>query len=268
MIAFASSLDQAGPLAQSAADCGWLLNAFAGFDVRDSTSLERADEDYTRYLGQTWQQDGTADKPLAGLRIGLPVEYFGAGLADDVRAAIDAALKQYQDWAPPGGSFPAQNRTVDSSLLRHRTAEASSNLSRFDGVRYGHRAEQYGICSTCIKVAGPGVRRRSQTAHPGRRLRAVAWILRRVLPAGAEDSPHHRAGFPAGVHSVDVIMGPVARPCVGSWRQDRRPGADVSGRHLYFVDQPGGLPGMSVPCGFAAPMSAVRWAADHRQLFQ
>jgi len=96
MIAFASSLDQAGPFAQSAADCGYLLNAFAGFDERDSTSLEHPDEDYTRHLGQTWQAGGSADKPLAGLRIGLPVEYFGAGLADDVRVAIDAALKQYE----------------------------------------------------------------------------------------------------------------------------------------------------------------------------
>lgn len=95
MIAFASSLDQGGPMAQSAADCATLLNAMAGFDERDSTSLVRDDEDYTRYLGQPWKQDG-AGKPLAGLRIGLPKEYFGAGLADDVRASIDAALKEYE----------------------------------------------------------------------------------------------------------------------------------------------------------------------------
>ena len=95
MIAFASSLDQGGPMAQSAADCATLLNAIASFDERDSTSLQREDEDYTRYLGKRWSGDDAA-KPLAGLRIGMPKEYFGPGLAADVRAAIDAALKQYE----------------------------------------------------------------------------------------------------------------------------------------------------------------------------
>ncbi|MGN6233116.1 MAG: amidase, partial [Trinickia sp.] len=96
MIAFASSLDQGGPMAKSAADCALLLNAMAGFDERDSTSLQRADENYTRHLGQGFTADAPAGKPLAGLRIGLPKEYFGEGLASDVRAAVDAALKQYE----------------------------------------------------------------------------------------------------------------------------------------------------------------------------
>ncbi|MHB1293142.1 MAG: amidase, partial [Sulfuricella sp.] len=134
MIAFASSLDQGGPMAKSAEDCALLLNVMAGFDARDSTSLEREKEDYGRDL----------DKPLAGLRIGLPKEYFAAGLAADVAQAIEAALAEYR-------KLGAQ--TVEISLPNSKLAvpvyyvlapaEASSNLARFDGVRYGYRAPEY-----------------------------------------------------------------------------------------------------------------------------
>jgi aspartyl-tRNA(Asn)/glutamyl-tRNA(Gln) amidotransferase subunit A len=86
MIAFASSLDQGGPMARSAEDCALMLTAMAGFDERDSTSLQREAEDYGRDL----------DKPLAGLRIGLPREFFGEGMDADVRAAVDAALAEYR----------------------------------------------------------------------------------------------------------------------------------------------------------------------------
>src|SRR5690606_21852384 len=91
MIAFASSLDQAGPMAHSADDCALMLNAMAGHDTRDSTSLQREDEDFTRHLGQPLE-GATAAKPLQGLRIGLPKEYFGPGLDADVADAVRAAL--------------------------------------------------------------------------------------------------------------------------------------------------------------------------------
>src|SRR5207245_1199794 len=121
MIAFASSLDQAGPMAKTAEDCALLLNAMAGFDPRDSTSLEPGQggdkEDYARELNQ----------PLKGLRIGIPKEYFGEGLAADVEQAIRAALAEYEKL---GATL------VDISLPK-------TNLSRFDGVRYGHRAKEY-----------------------------------------------------------------------------------------------------------------------------
>ncbi|MFL6628636.1 MAG: amidase family protein, partial [Vitreoscilla sp.] len=135
MIAFASSLDQAGPMARSAEDCALLLSAMCGPDPdRDSTSLDTPAEDFGRTLGDS----------IEGLRIGVPKEFFGAGLAPDVRAAIDAALQQYTRLGA---------KLVDITLPRTELsipvyyviapAEASSNLSRFDGVKFGHRARQY-----------------------------------------------------------------------------------------------------------------------------
>lgn len=165
MIAFASSLDQGGPMAQTAADCALLLNAMGGFDERDSTSLQRDSEDYTRHLGQTWN-GGDAQKPLAGLRIGMPKEYFGAGLADDVRAAIDAALKQYEALGATlvEVSLPKTELSIPVYYII-APAEASSNLSRFDGVRYGHRAAHYTDLLDMYKKSraegfGPEVKRR------------------------------------------------------------------------------------------------------------
>ena len=255
MIAFASSLDQGGPLAQSAADCAYLLNAFAGFDERDSTSLERADEDYTRYLGQTWQDGGTADKPLAGLRIGLPVEYFGAGLADDVRAAIDAALKQYQDLGATlvEVSLPKTELSIPVYYVI-APAEASSNLSRFDGVRYGHRAPQYGDLLDMYKKSraqgfGPEVKRRilvgayvlSHGYYDAYYLQAQK--IRRII---AQD-------FQQALTQCDVIMGPVS-PTV-AWDLGAKTDDPVQ---MYLADiytlstSLAGLPGMSVPCGFGS----------------
>ncbi|MFN3595442.1 MAG: amidase family protein, partial [Thiobacillaceae bacterium] len=134
MIAFASSLDQGGPMAPSAEDCALLMNVMAGFDARDSTSLERPAEDYTRDL----------ERPLTGLRLGLPREYFAEGLSADVARAIEAALAEFR-------RLGAQ--TVEVSLPMSRLsvpvyyvlapAEASSNLARYDGVRYGYRATEY-----------------------------------------------------------------------------------------------------------------------------
>src|SRR6185503_18974235 len=134
LVAFASSLDQAGPLARSAADLALLLNVMAGFDPRDSTSLERPKEDYSKQL----------DADLKGLRIGLPREYFAEGIQPEVRKAVEAAVA----WFRSQGA-----RTVELELPLTRLsvpvyyvlapAEASSNLSRYDGVRYGHRAKEY-----------------------------------------------------------------------------------------------------------------------------
>ena len=134
MIAFASSLDQAGPMAHSAEDCGLLLNAFAGFDPKDSTSLERENEDYTRSLKQ----------PLKGLRIGLPKEFFNADGDAATMAAIDAALAEYRKLGAETVevSLPSIGQSV-SAYYVIAPAEASSNLSRFDGVRYGYRAPEY-----------------------------------------------------------------------------------------------------------------------------
>ncbi len=184
MIAFASSLDQGGPMAKSAEDCALLLNAMAGFDARDSTSLERPAEDYARDLEQ----------PLAGLRIGLPKEFFGDGMDADVRAAVDAALAEYRKL----GATTVDVRLPNSGLSVPAyyviaPAEASSNLSRFDGVRYGYRAA--GVRRSgrhVLAQPGAGFRRGGEAPHPDRHLCAVARLLRRLLPAGAENPPSHR----------------------------------------------------------------------------
>jgi aspartyl-tRNA(Asn)/glutamyl-tRNA(Gln) amidotransferase subunit A len=261
MIAFASSLDQAGPMAQTAADCATLLNAMAGFDERDSTSLVREDEDYTRYLGKSWTGEDAAAKPLAGLRIGLPKEYFGDGLADDVRAAVDAALKQYE--ALGATLVPVSLPKTELSIPVYYViapAEASSNLSRFDGVRYGHRAAEYRDLLDMYKKSraegfGPEVKRRilvgayvlSHGYYDAYYLQAQK--IRRII---AQD-------FQEAFRQCDVIMGPVA-PSV-AWDIGAKGDDPVQ---MYLADiytlsvSLAGLPGMSVPCGFGAGANAQR----------
>jgi aspartyl-tRNA(Asn)/glutamyl-tRNA(Gln) amidotransferase subunit A len=261
MIAFASSLDQGGPMAQSAEDCALLLNAMAGFDERDSTSLAREDEDFGRYLGQPWQAEGTAAKPLAGLRIGLPNEYFGAGLAGDVRAAVDAALKEYETLGAT--LVPVSLPKTELSIPVYYViapAEASSNLSRFDGVRYGHRAAHYRDLLDMYKKSraegfGPEVKRRilvgtyvlSHGYYDAYYLQAQK--IRRII---AQD-------FQEAFRQCDVIMGPVA-PTV-AWDIGAKGDDPVQ---MYLADiytlsvSLAGLPGMSVPCGFGAGAAAKR----------
>ncbi len=241
MIAFASSLDQGGPMAKSAADCALLLNAMAGFDERDSTSLQRADEDFTRYLGKTWLPDGAATKSLAGLRIGVPSEYFGAGLADDVRAAIDAALKEYEVLGAT--LVPVSLPKTELSIPVYYViapAEASSNLSRFDGVRYGHRAAEYRDLLDMYKKSraegfGPEVKRRilvgayvlSHGYYDAYYLQAQK--IRRIIARGL-------SGSLQGVRRHHGARGAVGG--VGCRREGRRSRADVSGRHLHAFGEP------------------------------
>ncbi|MHB1099450.1 MAG: amidase family protein, partial [Burkholderiales bacterium] len=134
MIAFASSLDQGGPMAKSAEDLAILLNAMAGFDKRDSTSLERQPEDYARDLEQ----------PLAGLRIGIPKEYFAEGLSLDVEKAVQAAISECEKLGATIVEVSLPNTRLSIPVYYVLApAEASSNLSRYDGVRYGHRSANY-----------------------------------------------------------------------------------------------------------------------------
>ncbi|MDQ7979226.1 Asp-tRNA(Asn)/Glu-tRNA(Gln) amidotransferase subunit GatA [Paraburkholderia sp. SARCC-3016] len=262
MIAFASSLDQGGPFAQSAADCALLLNAMAGFDERDSTSLTRDDEDFTRYVGQAWQGAASGhEKPLAGLRIGLPKEYFGDGLADDVRASIDAALKTYESLGATlvSVSLPKTELSIPVYYVI-APAEASSNLSRFDGVRYGHRAADYRDLLDMYKKSraegfGPEVKRRilvgtyvlSHGYYDAYYLQAQK--IRRII---AQD-------FQEAFRQCDVIMGPVS-PTV-AWDIGAKGDDPVQ---MYLADiytlsvSLAGLPGMSVPCGFGAGANAKR----------
>ncbi len=245
MIAFASSLDQGGPMAKSAEDCAWLLNAMAGFDARDSTSLERPAEDYTRDL----------EKPLAGLRIGLPKEFFAAGLSADVARAVEAAIAEYRRLGAVtvDVSLPNMKLSVPAYYVI-APAEASSNLSRFDGVRYGHRAPQYDdladmYCKSRAQGFGAEVKRR-------------ILIGTYVLSHGYYDAYYLQAqrirrlvatDFSEAFKACDLIMGPTS-PTV-AFDLGARAGDPVQ---MYLSDiytiavNLAGLPGLSLPCGTGA----------------
>ncbi|MGB4467243.1 MAG: Asp-tRNA(Asn)/Glu-tRNA(Gln) amidotransferase subunit GatA [Azovibrio sp.] len=243
MIAFASSLDQAGPMARSAADCALLLNAMAGFDDKDSTSLERPAEDYCRCLGQ----------PLQGLKIGLPREFFGEGCAAGVMAAVQAAIDEYKRLGAElvEVSLPNSHLSVPAYYVI-APAEASSNLSRFDGVRYGYRAPEYRdlsdmYCKTRAQGFGAEVKRRiligtyvlSHGYYDAYYLQAQR--IRRLI---ADD-------FVAAFRQCDVILGPTSPST--AFKQGEKAADPVQ---MYLSDiytiavNLAGLPGMSLPCGF------------------
>ncbi len=243
MIAFASSLDQGGPMAWTAEDCALLLNAMAGFDERDATSIERDPEDFTRLLGDS----------LAGLKIGVPQEYFGDGLAPDVQAAVQAALKEYEKLGATlvEISLPKTALSIPAYYVI-APAEASSNLSRFDGVRYGHRAKDYTdlsdmYCKTRAEGFGDEVKRR-------------ILVGAYVLSHGYYDAYYLQAqkirrlianDFQQAFQSCDVIMGPVA-PTV-AWDLGSRVNDPVANylADIYTLSTSlAGLPGMSIPVGF------------------
>jgi len=243
MIAFASSLDQGGPMARSAEDCALLLNAMAGFDARDSTSLERAAEDYTRDL----------DRPLAGLRIGLPQEFFGAGMDDDVRAAVEAALAEYRKLGATTVevSLPNSGLSVPAYYVI-APAEASSNLSRFDGVRYGHRAAEYGDLNDMYA--------KSRAEGFGAEVKRRILIGTYVLSHGYYDAYYLQAqkirrliadDFAAAYQLCDVIMGPTSPSTAFRIGEKAADPVQMYLSDIYTIAvNLAGLPGMSIPCGF------------------
>ncbi|WP_432258878.1 Asp-tRNA(Asn)/Glu-tRNA(Gln) amidotransferase subunit GatA [Cupriavidus sp. TMH.W2] len=256
MIAFASSLDQGGPMAHSAEDCALLLNTMAGFDPRDSTSIPPAqggvDEDYTRLLGQP-RAGASAGCPLAGLRIGLPKEYFGKGLAADVEQAVRAALAEYEKLGATlvEVTLPKTELSIPVYYVI-APAEASSNLSRFDGVRYGHRAADYRDLLDMYK--------KSRAEGFGAEVKRRIMVGTYVLSHGYYDAYYLQAqkirriiadDFQRAFAQCDVIMGPVA-PTV-AWKLGEKTSDPLQ---MYLADiftlstSLAGLPGMSVPCGF------------------
>ena len=253
MIAFASSLDQAGPLAPSAEDCALLLSAMSGFDARDATSAERPPQDFHAAMLAT-RPGAAAARPLAGLRIGLPKEFFPAGLAADVAAAVHAALAEIGKLGATlvEVSLPHTELSIPVYYII-APAEASSNLGRYDGVRYGHRAAQFADLLDMYKKSrsegfGPEVKRRimigtyvlSHGYYDAYYLQAQK--LRRMI---ADD-------FQACFRHCDLIAGPVAP--TAAWKLGA--GADDPVK-AYLADiftlpaSLAGLPGMSVPAGFA-----------------
>ena len=252
IIAFASSLDQAGVLARSAVDCALLLSAMSGHDARDATSAERPAQDYAASVGQPLA-GATAAQPLQGLRIGLPREFFPSTLSRDVEGAVRAALAELERLGATllDVSLPRTELSIPVYYII-APAEASSNLSRYDGVRYGHRTDQPQDLlelyrKTRAEAFGPEVKRRimigtyvlSHGYYDAYYLQAQK--LRRMI---ADD-------FQRCFKDCDVIAGPVA-PSV-AWKIGEQGDDPVKAYLADIFTLPGslaGLPGMSVPAGF------------------
>ena len=244
MIAFASSLDQAGPMAKSAEDCALMMNVMAGFDERDSTSLNREKEDYTRDL----------NKPLQGLRIGLPTEFFADGLDASVGEVIETAIAEYKKLGAEIVEISLPNTGLSIPVYYVLApAEASSNLSRYDGVRYGHRAESYTdlmdmYCKSRAEGFGAEVKRR-------------ILIGTYVLSAGYYDAYYLKAqqirrliaqDFVEAFKKCDVIMGPAAPSTAFKAGEKVDDPVAMYLQDIYTISTNlAGLPGMSVPAGFS-----------------
>jgi aspartyl-tRNA(Asn)/glutamyl-tRNA(Gln) amidotransferase subunit A len=243
MIAFASSLDQGGPMAKSAEDLALMLNAMAGFDPRDSTSLERPPEDYTRELR----------RPLAGLRIGLPKEFFAEGLAPDVERSIARALDEFRSQGCETVEVSLPNMPLSVPVYYVLApAEASSNLARYDGVRYGYRASRYEDLVDMYK--------KTRAEGFGAEVKRRILIGTYVLSHGYYDAYYLRAqklrrliarDFAEAFRRCDVIMGPTSPTT--AFRIGEKAGDPVQ---MYLSDiytiavNLAGLPGLSIPCGF------------------
>ncbi|MDQ6917552.1 MAG: Asp-tRNA(Asn)/Glu-tRNA(Gln) amidotransferase subunit GatA [Pseudomonadota bacterium] len=251
IVAFASSLDTPGAFGQTAEDCALMLNAMAGHDVRDSTSLHRPVEDYTGLLRAG--AAGTAAKPLAGLRIGLPREYFGDGTDPDVAKAIDAAIDCMKGLGATTVDVTLPN--VDYSLPVYYViapAEASSNLARFDGVRYGHRAAKYDDLTDMYKKT----RAEGFGAEVKRRILVGTY----VLSHGYYDAYYLKAqqvrrliadDFQRAYQRCDVIVGPTSPTtafCIGDNADE--PVKMYLNDIFTITSNLTGTPAISIPCGF------------------
>ena len=244
MIAFASSLDQAGPMAKSCEDMALMMNIMTGFDERDSTSLQREKEDYTRQLG----------KPLAGLKMGLPKEYFAEGLDAAVGKVVQEAIDEYRRLGAEIVEISLPNTRLSIPVYYVLApAEASSNLSRYDGVRYGHRAAQYTdlmemYCKTRAEGFGDEVKRR-------------ILIGTYVLSAGYYDAYYLKAqqirrliaqDFEQAFKQCDIILGPTAPSTAFKAGEKADDPVSMYLQDIYTIAvNLAGLPGMSIPAGFA-----------------
>ena len=242
MIAFASSLDQAGPMARTAEDCALMLGAMAGFDERDSTSMERDVPDYTADL----------NKDLSGLKIGLPKEYFGEGLDAEVAGTINAAIEEYKKLGAEVVeiSLPNTNLAVPTYYVV-APAECSSNLSRMDGVRFGYRCEDPKDLEDLYK--------RSRGEGFGTEVKRRILVGAYALSSGYYDAYYLKAqqlrqlisdDFVKAFEQVDVIMGPTTpSPAFNLGEKSDDPVAMYLADIYTIAVNLAGLPGMSVPAG-------------------
>jgi aspartyl-tRNA(Asn)/glutamyl-tRNA(Gln) amidotransferase subunit A len=260
MVAFASSLDQGGPMAKSAEDCALLLDAMMGFDAKDSTSVPARENNekpileriLTAFSSES-RADNSVSKALSGVRIGVPKEFFGVGLSTDVAHAVDSAIAQFEKLGASRVeiSLPRTSLAIPAYYVI-APAEASSNLSRFDGVRYGHRANEYKDLADMIAKS----RAEGFGAEVKRRILVGAY----VLSHGYYDAYYLQAqkvrrlisqDFQDAFKQCDFIMGPVAPTT--AWKIGEKSNDPVA---MYLEDiftlgvSLAGLPGMSIPCGF------------------
>ncbi|MED5609848.1 Asp-tRNA(Asn)/Glu-tRNA(Gln) amidotransferase subunit GatA [Pseudomonas sp. JH-2] len=243
MIAYASSLDQAGPLARTAEDCALMLGAMAGFDAKDSTCVDQPLDDYLAALG----------KPLAGLRIGLPKEYFGEGLDSRIADAVLAVVEQLKQ-------LGAVVKDISLPNMRHAIpayyviapAEASSNLSRFDGVRYGYRCAEPKDLQDLYK--------RSRAEGFGAEVKRRIMVGTYALSAGYYDAYYLKAqkirrliknDFVSAFGEVDVILGPTTpNPAWKLGTKNDDPVAQYLEDIYTITANLAGIPGLSMPAGF------------------
>ena len=250
MIAFASSLDQGGPMAKSAEDLALMLNVMTGFDERDSTSLQREKEDYGRDLS----------KPLSGLRIGLPREYFAKGMSSDVEKAIEQALDEYRRLGAETVEVSLPNSPLSIPVYYVLApAEASSNLSRFDGVRYGYRAQAFQDLAEMY--------RNTRAEGFGAEVKRRILIGTYVLSHGYYDAYYIKAqklrrliaqDFKNAFKQCDVIMGPTTPAVAFDLGEKSSDPIQMYLSDIYTsAANLAGLPGMSIPVGFGDKMRPV-----------
>jgi aspartyl-tRNA(Asn)/glutamyl-tRNA(Gln) amidotransferase subunit A len=268
IVAFGSSLDQAGPLAASSRDALALLDVMTGFDPRDATSLQKCDGAANEpgrvrrdFDNAQAGYDAAGARPLAGLRIGVPAEYFGDGLAAEVQSQVEAALRQFEELGAVRVpiSLPRTELAIPAYYVI-APAEASSNLARYDGVRYGHRTENYDGLDEMIS--------RSRAEGFGDEVKRRILVGTYVLSHGYYDAYYLQAqrlrrliaqDFQRAFGQCDVIMGPVA-PTVAKNIGDNRddPTADWLADVYTLGVSLAGLPAMSVPCGFGQGANSRR----------
>jgi len=243
MIAYASSLDQGGPMARTAEDAAMLLNAMSGFDPHDSTSVDKAVPDFTATLNDS----------IAGLRIGLPKEFFEEGLDSDIAKAIEAAIKEYEKLGATVHDIHLPNTALSiPAYYVIAPAECSSNLARFDGVRYGHRCEN--------PVDLEDLYKRSRSEGFGNEVKRRIMIGTYALSAGYYDAYYLKAqkmrglirrDFMEAFQKVDVIAGPTSP--TPAFKLGEKTSDPIS---MYLSDiytiavNLAGLPGISIPAGF------------------
>jgi aspartyl-tRNA(Asn)/glutamyl-tRNA(Gln) amidotransferase subunit A len=243
IVAFASSLDQAGPMAKSAEDLALMMNVMAGFDARDSTSLDRPKEDYCRSL----------KTDLGEIRIGLPKEYFGEGIEPGVRSAVEDAVRWYESQGAKTVQIELPNAKLGVPVYYViAPAEASSNLSRYDGVRYGHRAKEYKdlLDMYC----------RSRAEGFGAEVKQRILVGTYVLSHGYYDAYYLQAqkvrrliarDFAKAFERCDVIFGPTAPTTAFALGSKADDPVQMYLNDIFTIPAPlAGLPALSIPCGF------------------